>query len=288
VSGREVRVLAHAKVNLFLRILARESSGFHQLETLFLRLTLADEIVVRTGGRGRSVDCRGAETGPMEQNLAYRAAMAMREAGGPDTFAIEIEKRIPVGAGMGGGSADAAAVLRALNVGAARPLPDADLLSLAGSLGADVPFLTSGAVMALAWGRGDRMLALEPPPSRPVIVLAPPFGISTAEAYGWLDAASRPRAGARMLDPAALAGWRALAAAAHNDFEAIVSARHPVVSGLAAALRACGAEPAMMSGSGSAVFGVFAEMPAVPAVPACTRVIRTATADSVEEPAVIA
>lgn len=288
MSGREARVLAQAKVNLFLRILAREASGYHQLETLFLRLTLADEVVVRTGGRGRSVDCRGAEVGPMEQNLAYRAAMAMRDAGGPDTFAIEIEKRIPVGAGLGGGSADAAAVLRALNACAARPLPDADLLVLAGSLGADVPFLASGAAMALAWGRGDRMLAVEPPPSRPVLVLAPPFGISTADAYGWLAAAAAPRADARLLDAAALAGWRALAAAAHNDFSLVVSARHPAVAGLAATLRSCGADPALMSGSGSAVFGVFAEMPAVPAVPAGTRVIRTATADSVEEPAVIA
>jgi 4-diphosphocytidyl-2-C-methyl-D-erythritol kinase len=284
VSGTEVRILAQAKINLYLRILARESSGYHQLETLFLRLTLADEIVVRTGVTGRTVDCRGADAGPMERNLAYRAALAMRDAGGPDTFAIEIEKRIPIGAGLGGGSADAAAVLRALNAAAARPLPDEQILALAGRLGADVPFLASGSAMALAWGRGERMLAIEPPPSRPVLVLAPPFGVSTPAAYGWIDAAQTPRAAPRLLVPEALAGWSALERLAHNDFEPVVVDRHPEIAGLIGALRTAGANPAMMSGTGSAVFGVFSGMPQAPVVPAATRVIGTTTAESVEEP----
>ena len=284
MSGTEVRILAQAKINLYLRILARETSGYHQLETLFLRLTLADEIVVRTGVAGRTVDCRGADAGPMERNLAYRAALAMRDAGGPDTFAIEIDKRIPIGAGLGGGSADAAAVLRALNAAAQRSLPDEQILSIAGRLGADVPFLASRSAMALAWGRGERMLAVVPPPSRPVLVLAPPFGVSTPAAYGWVDAAQSPRANPLLLVPEALAGWSALERLAHNDFEPVVAARHPEIASLLGALRTAGANPAMMSGSGSAVFGVFSERPQEPAVPATTRIIRTATAESVEEP----
>jgi 4-diphosphocytidyl-2-C-methyl-D-erythritol kinase len=250
--------MAQAKVNLRLRILAREASGFHQLETIFLRLTLADEVTVRTGVHGRTLDCRGADTGPTELNLAYRAAMALRDAGGPDTFAIEIEKRIPVGAGLGGGSADAAAVLRALNALSPRPLPGDALLAIAARLGADVPFLASPAVMALAWGRGERMLALDPPPPRPVVILVPPFAISTAKAYGWLDdVAGPPPKEPRLWHPGELAGWAALAALAHNDFEPVVAARHPEIAGFVNTLRAAGASPAMMSGSGSAVFGIF-------------------------------
>jgi 4-diphosphocytidyl-2-C-methyl-D-erythritol kinase len=279
VSGREVRVLAHAKVNLYLRILAREASGYHQIETIFLRLALADEVVVRTGVGGRTVDCRGADVGPMERNLAYRAAMALRDAGGPDTFAIEIDKRIPVGAGLGGGSADAAAVLRALNALSDRPLPDDRLLVLAATLGADVPFLTSGAVMAMAWGRGERMLALAAPPPRPVVLLVPPFSISTAEAYRWLDAhTDAPASVPRIWHADQFAGWPALAALAHNDFEDIVVDRHPEVGELLGELRAMGASPAMMSGSGSTVFGMFDEAtPALESIRGDARVITTRT-----------
>ena len=189
---RTARVKAQAKVNLRLRILAREASGFHQLETIFLRLTLADEVTVRVGGSGRTLDVTGADTGPTERNLAYRAALAYRQAGGPDSFSIEIRKNIPVGAGLGGGSADAAAVLRALNALSSRPLSDEHLLALAAPLGADVPFLTSRAVMALAWGRGERMLELAPPPQRHVLLFVPHVPVSTADAYGWFDDSAGP------------------------------------------------------------------------------------------------
>jgi 4-diphosphocytidyl-2-C-methyl-D-erythritol kinase len=285
VSGPAVRVAAQAKVNLLLRVLAREAGGHHQIETLFLRIALADEVVVRTGVRGRHVDSRGSDVGPMERNLAYRAAMALREAGGPDTFAIEIEKRIPVGAGLGGGSADAAAVLRALNACRSDPLPDEALLRLAAGLGADVPFLTSSAVMALAWGRGERMLAIAPPPERPMAVVAPPFAISTAEAYGWIDASGVPAPRPRVWSTAALSGWTALAAVAHNDFQSVVAHRHPEVGALVARLREAGAVPAMMTGSGSAVFGVFphGEPPPAALLRQDGRVMLTSTVTAVAE-----
>ncbi len=248
---------AQAKVNLYLRILAREASGYHQIETIFLRLALADEVVVRTGVAGRTLDCRGADVGPVERNLAWRAAMALRDAGGPDTFAIEIEKRIPVGAGLGGGSADAGAVLRALNSLSESPLPDDKLLAVAATLGADVPFLTSDAVMALAWGRGERMLALDPPPSRPVVLLVPPLSISTPDAYTWMDAHAASATAPRLWQAADFLGWPALASLAYNDFEHVVVSRHSEVGDMLKLLRSSGASPAMMSGSGSAVFGVF-------------------------------
>ena len=181
-----VQVNAQAKVNLRLRILARETTGFHQLETIFLRLELADVVRVRRN-RGHSLDVSGdanaAALGAVEKNLAWRAAHAYAQASGMrDGGAIELEKHIPIGGGLGGGSADAGAVLRALDAMSDRPLGEAKLLAIAATLGADVPFLTGTHVCALGWGRGERLFALEPPPQRYVTLLVPAFGVNTAEA----------------------------------------------------------------------------------------------------------
>lgn len=259
-----VRVSAPAKVNLRLRILAREESGFHQLETIFLRLELADVVRVRRA-RGHSLDVRGdvaAALGPVEKNLAWRAARAYADATGMrDGWAIELDKHIPVGGGLGGGSADAGAVLRALDAMSPHALGEPRLLALAAALGADVPFLTGTHACALGWGRGERLLALEPPESRPVVLLVPVFAVNTAEAYGWLrdGAAPQPGESVGILDPSSLATWAGLAAVATNDFQTVVAARHPVVSSLVRALADAGCAPAMMSGSGSVVFGVLPE-----------------------------
>ena len=263
------RVAAQAKVNLFLRVLAREASGFHQIETLFQRLALADDVTVRTDVRGRALDVRGADTGPVEQNLAWRAAQAYATATGwPDGFAVEIDKRIPVGGGLGGGSADAGAVLRLLNHLAPTPLPPERLLELALPLGADVPFLTGEQPLALAWGRGERLLELAPLPPRTVGLLLPPVAVPTGEAYGWVAAdrgAFTPAA--RRLSAAQLADWAGVVALAGNDFEGPVTARVPAVAALADA-RSLFAPPLpagfvppiyQMSGSGSTWFVLVAD-----------------------------
>ncbi|HEX6630225.1 MAG TPA: 4-(cytidine 5'-diphospho)-2-C-methyl-D-erythritol kinase [Gemmatimonadaceae bacterium] len=263
------RVLAQAKVNLFLRVLAREAGGYHQLETLFQRLELGDDVVVRTEVRGRALDCTGADVGPVERNLAWRAALAYAGAAGwPRDFAIEIDKRIPVGGGLGGGSADAAAVLRALDALAPEPLPAGRLLQLALGLGADVPFLVGDSALALAWGRGERLLALPPLPARRTLLLRPPVGVPTADAYRWLgedrgDFAPEPR----VLAPARLASWAEVVALAGNDFEAPVTRRLPEVAVLADArpLFAPPMPPGVvpplyaMSGSGSTWFLVLTD-----------------------------
>src|SRR5258707_1321972 len=138
---RSAKTSAQAKINLMLRVLGREPSGYHQLETVFQRLDLADEVTVRIGGESRSVDCTGEAMPPgglgsPEDNLAFRAAVAYHGATGwPGTFSIEIMKRIAVGAGLGGGSADAGAVLRILDTLSPRPL-GIRLLELAAPLGA--------------------------------------------------------------------------------------------------------------------------------------------------------
>lgn len=264
--SRTARVIAQAKVNLRLRILAREASGYHSLETVFLRLDLGDEIVVREA-LGRSLECAGPALpadglGPVERNLAMRAADAYAaETGWPRGFAIEITKHIPVGGGLGGGSADAGAVLRALDALAPNPL-GARLVELAAPLGADVPFMAIESPMALAWGRGERLLPVRPPDARPVVLVVPEFGVATADAYAWLasDRGTYVR-GAEVLPPDALATWESIAGIAVNDFEPVVTRRHPVIAELVGTLAAAKATVAMLSGSGSTVFGVFEDAP---------------------------
>jgi 4-diphosphocytidyl-2-C-methyl-D-erythritol kinase len=284
--SRAARVSAQAKLNLLLRILARETSGYHSLETVFARIDLSDEVTVRVAS-GRSLDCDGPSLptsglGPVERNLAYRAAAAYAEATGwPTGFSIEISKRIPVGGGLGGGSADAGAVLRALDALAPSPLGHR-LVEIATPLGADVPFMAIESPMALAWGRGERLLPLRPLDRRPVTLLIPSFGVSTADAYGWLsaDRGGYVPAGA-VLHPESLATWESIAAVATNDFEGPVGARHPEIGELIARLRAGDAAVAMMSGSGSTVFGVFDADDAFDAPGAGVRVVRTHTSERV-------
>jgi 4-diphosphocytidyl-2-C-methyl-D-erythritol kinase len=264
--ARSARVAAQAKVNLRLRILAREASGYHQIETLFLRLGLADDVTVRATDGARSLDLTGEvdarQLGPVERNLAWRAALEYAKATGwPAGFAIGLEKRIPVGGGLGGGSADAGAVLRALDAIAPKPIGESVLLAIASRLGADVPFLTSTAAYALAWGRGERMLALPTPDEREVLLVLPPFAVNTAAAYGWLAAARESDGstgqGAAALSLEALSDWSSIEALATNDFETVVAARHPSIGAIVQRLRRLGCAPALMSGSGSSVFGVL-------------------------------
>ena len=279
-QGIAARVEAQAKINLSLRILAQERSGYHQLETLFARIDLSDTVEVALDTNGRAIVVEGAEVGPPEQNLAYRAAVAFLETTRWATgFRIRIVKRIPVGGGLGGGSADAGAVLRILNTLAPRPLSPAALLTVAVRLGADVPFLAVEAPVALAWGRGERMLALPPLPSRELLLVVPPFGVNTAAAFGWVAAG---RQGQMISAPAPLEGgdlanWDRIAPLAANDFEAVVVAHHPAIGSCLGALRAAGATIARLSGSGSTVFGVFdGDVPTtLPGLPEGTRLIPT-------------
>ena len=300
-AGRVARVVAQAKLNLMLRIHAREGAGYHGLETLFCRLALGDDVEVRAlEGGERTLDVTGADTGPVERNLAWRAALAFQaRAAWPAGFAIRIGKRIPVGGGLGGGSADAGAVLRALNALAPRALPEAELLEIALSLGSDVPFMATTAPLALAWSRGERMVALPALPARRAVLATFPAGVATADAYGWL-AESRPawRPMAAMLDPRALASWEGVRALAVNDFEPVVFARRAEIGQVRAALagdprmREADTDAAtavtLMSGSGATVFRVDDGAPTLAALAARVRqatpeawLVETTTAESV-------
>jgi 4-diphosphocytidyl-2-C-methyl-D-erythritol kinase len=252
---------ARAKANLLLRILSREADGYHGLETLFCRLDLADTLTVTRGaGAGVSLEVEGADLGPAPENLAVRAAEAVLQSL-RTRFAVTLHliKRIPVGGGLGGGSADAAAALHAVNQLAGNAMPRAELLHLAARLGADVPFCVGETSLALAWGHGERMLALPTLPSAPVLLVTPPLSIRSADAYAWLDQA-RPeslRRGALLLDQASLSSWSDLARMAGNDFESVVFARLPAVRSAFEALAGTGPLLCRMSGSGSTLFAIY-------------------------------
>lgn len=252
---------AHAKANLFLRVLAREADGYHSLETLFCRLELSDTLTARRSeGRGVTLEVEGAECGPAAENLAVRAAeAALQLVRSPFAVQLSLSKRIPVGAGLGGGSADAAAALRAVNQLAGNSVPRAELFHLAARLGADIPFCLSEASLALAWGRGERMLTLPALPSAPVLLVSPAAPVPTADAYVWLDEAraSAARRGALALDGAALATWSDVARMAGNDFESVVFGRLPQVRAAFEALARTGPLLCRMTGSGSTLLAVY-------------------------------
>lgn len=261
-----LRGAAHAKLNLRLCVLARESSGFHQIETLFCRLELADDVEVSRGGRGVTLEVLAANgppplLGPVENNLAVRAAHAFfREARLEPGAAITLRKRIPAGAGLGGGSSNAAAVLALLNRMHGEVLSAPTLLRLGAALGSDVPFFLSGAALALGWGRGGRLLPLPPLPVATVLLAVPREAVSTADAYALL-AAQRAETVAPLpaVLPPQLAAWEHVRELATNDFEDVIFERLPLLAEVRDALAGAGAQIAMMTGTGSVVFGVFAD-----------------------------
>lgn len=256
-----LEILAPAKINLFLRVLAREASGYHQLETLFAAVDLTDRIVVEQADEGVSLEVAGSRLGPPEENLVFRAAELFREkVGAEGGLRIRLEKNIPSGAGLGGGSSDAAATLRLLNAAYADPLGEGDLVSLGASLGADIPFFLCGRPWALAWGRGDRLLPSRRGVEATVLLLLPDVHVRTPDAFGALAASGTDyTTGAGVLKLDDLRSLDGLARASGNDFEDVVVGHFSALSGLSALLRDAGAEVSGLSGSGSAFFGVFSD-----------------------------
>lgn len=255
-----LRVMAHAKVNLFLRILARESSGFHQIETAFSLLELADELVVQRTNDRVSLQVKGPDLGPIEDNLAVRAARMILDAtGNRFGVAIKLTKHIPVRAGLGGGSSDAAAALHAVNALAGNAVPRQELLHFAARLGADVAFFAGGAPLALAWGRGERQFRMAAPPSQPVLIAVPPIQVATPDAYRWWDE-QNPTPTSRgpvTLDTDALSSWGSIGRLGGNDFETTVFGQHPELRALYERMAQTSPLWVRLCGSGSAIAAVY-------------------------------
>lgn len=252
-------VRAFAKINLDLRVGAVQPDGYHDVRTVLQTLRLHDTLTFtrRSGPFAITCDTPGV---PLDQkNLVWKAAALLHAAAGrrgdaPSGVRVHLEKRIPAEAGLGGGSSDAAATLLALTR-LWRLDPDLPtLLRLAARLGADVPFFLAGGT-ALGVGRGDDVSPLVEPGPTDVVLVKPPFGVPTPDAYRWFDGdgPGRPSRRARRLP----ASWPAWSAGARNDLEAPVARRHPDIRRIVQRLSRLGADYAAMSGSGSAVFGLF-------------------------------
>jgi len=259
---RTARLKAFAKLNLGLRVLYKRPDNYHEIRTVFQTISLADTLEVEfSKARSTSIEIEG--TPEIPDNLVERATRKLLQAMDMDARVFfRLNKRIPAGAGLGGGSSDAAAVLLALPVLAGKRVPSEDLHAIAAQLGSDVPFFLEGGT-ALGLGRGEELYPLPDRPATRALLVAPAIHSSTAEAYRGVSEKLTSIGLQNKLVSFQQEVWQAGGRAdidgvsAHNDFEEGVFARHPELRGIADRLTRSGARPVAMTGSGSSVFGIF-------------------------------
>lgn len=244
-DAMRLRIPAFAKINLSLQVRGVRPDGYHELTTVFQTIKLHDVLSFSQTSGPFEIRCDDPACPVGRTNLVWRAAQLLWREGGlsgrPRGVRVRLQKKIPLQAGLGGGSSDAAAALVTLARVWKITLSSRQRARLAKKLGADVAFFLAGGT-ALGEGAGDRIKPLEDRPASPVVLVVPGFGVSTKDAYAWLDSDRRER--------------RALAPS-DNDLQAPVSSRHPEIAEIVAALKRAGSSHAAMSGSGSAVFGLF-------------------------------
>ena len=252
------------KVNLLLNILGKRPDGFHELETIMQPVNLCDQLTFELRGSGIELSCSDPALPVDSRNLVHRAAAGFLQAAGlRDGARIHLEKKIPLAAGLGGGSGNAATTLLALNELFGRPLAPAKLDELAAALGSDAPFFLQDRP-ALATGRGEIIQPLENFPAlrdRAFLLIHPGFGISTPWAYqnlGRFPAAlnGQPGRAQKLISLLQAGDGRAAGAAFYNSLEAPALEKYPVLALFQEFLRANGALAALMSGSGSTTFAV--------------------------------
>ena len=264
-SPSEITVFAPAKINVILRILDRRPDGFHNLWSVMQTVALDDEVRIRLRSDRQDIQlkCDAAQLAADQSNLVYRAATeVLARAQQSIGLDIELRKRIPMGAGLGGGSSDAAATIIGLNHLLQLKWSPAQMADAGQSLGSDVPFFLF-APSACVTGRGETVRPVVVEGARWVVLVNPGFGVDTKWAYQELAAtrtAVMPLSLVqRELDRQSRVSWAQLIAAAENDFEAPVFAAHERLREIKQSLQAHGAEIALLSGSGATVFGVFAD-----------------------------
>lgn len=250
----KITLRSPAKINLCLSVLGRRLDGYHDVEMLMQMVGLFDEVTVSLSGPGISVSCDSLAVPSGEGNIAWKAAAEMlRISGNKGGLAIEIKKNIPVAAGLGGGSGNAAAVLAAANRLLGMGLERDQLAEIGARIGMDVPFFFFGPT-ALARGRGELLTELPPLPQFRVLLVNPGFETSTAWVYKNLNLLLTKKAGCNKISRL---NFRNIAEGLHNDLETVTSTAHPVIDRIKDALSARGAVGTLMSGSGPTVFGIF-------------------------------
>jgi 4-diphosphocytidyl-2-C-methyl-D-erythritol kinase len=258
---RSVRLPAFAKINLCLHVMGKRADGYHELRTIFQAISLHDtlELSIEPGGSGQlSLSCNDVTLPLSPDNLVWRAI----EAIGPDigfrgSISVQLDKRIPVARGLGGGSSDAAATLIGMMRLTKSQVRLPRLMEIAASLGADVPFFLFGG-RALAVSRGDEIYPLPNVPKQTILVVSPRnIGVSTKDAYQWISAELTKTAKPPKIWGFCALCWSRQGGSLSNDFEGPVFRRHPRLGEIRDALLKRGAADAALAGSGSAVFGVF-------------------------------
>ena len=246
-----------AKVNLHLEVLEKRPDGYHEIQSLLQKIDLSDEVEVRGGGEGIRLAAEGEAIPAGMDNLACRAAeLFCRRAGVTENLGIRVRKRIPVAAGLGGGSSNAAAVLDSLNDLFRTGLSRESLMEMGSRLGSDVPFFLFGKP-ALARGRGEKLSAVDLPERLGFLLLVPPFRISTPWAYETFDrlTGGRRKEGTRLKDSYSSLGE--LLPVLKNDLEIPALSRYPEIGRMKEGLLGAGAKGALMSGSGPVTYGLF-------------------------------
>lgn len=252
---------AHGKINLWLRVFGRDTKGYHAIESLFQLISVADTLVITRRDSGVTLEGAPAALGVSKDNLVVRAAEKFFRASGRGGGAhIRLDKQIPWGAGLGGGSSDAAATLHALNSLYGNALSPGDLMAIGAEVGSDVPFFLTRASLALAWGRGERLLALPPLPRLPLLIVPPPVAVKTADAYSWIDhdrGTEETGEFAAVTDATAFTSWESIRRLSHNDFEPSVAARLPAIGHWLDRLRETDALIVRLAGSGGACVAIY-------------------------------
>ena len=253
-----IRVRSFAKVNLALAVLGKRPDGYHEIRTVIQAIDLCDQLELRPSAR-LSLDCEGLDSLPVEQNLVWKSALALSRAAGAALGAeMVLRKRIPAGAGLGGGSSNAAAALLGLSRLWQLHLPPHELHGIAAGLGSDVPFFLHGGV-ALAAGRGTDVRPLPDLPAASLVVIFPAIHISTADAYSGLTLGLTLKSESHKIDRfcGQMQSGLSCLTGVFNDFETSILPAHPAIQESKEFLQRRGAIATLLSGSGSAVFGFF-------------------------------
>lgn len=271
VSRQTITVQAPAKINLGLHIVGRRPDGYHEIDTVFQKISLCDTLRITLRGSGISLTCSAPEIPSGPENLAHRAAeVLLQHAGTRCGVSIHLEKSIPAGAGLGGGSSDAAAVLRGLSVLLQTGLSHAHLADIGLSLGADVPFFLTDYSTAHATGIGEILRPLHCAVPLWFVVVYPGFSVSTSWAYRSVskyklltNRTKKFSVGDSIVDV------QAVCTLLKNDFEEVVIPAHSEIAAVKSALQKAGARGCLLSGSGSSVYGIFETQGACSQAAAC-------------------
>ncbi len=259
----ELNIRAYAKINLTLEIIRRLPSGYHEIKSVMQQTALCDDITIGEAQAGITIESTSSNVPRNARNSIWKAAALLKERCVVDRgVKFKLVKRIPIGGGMGGGSADAAAALVGLNKFWQLGLSQAELLEISQEIGMDVAFCILGGT-ALATGRGEIIQPLPASPELHLVIINPGVFVSTRTAYEGLNVdkltlreASRADKSAQMIDAIRQQDVAGIVASLHNDFEGTVFDEYPVIGAAKHSLLEAGAEAALLSGSGASVFGI--------------------------------